>query len=395
MKRSQGQDARKSWGRFIGLLVAFLLILESNVSTSSTPSPGKAQTISSTPPLAVSITTVAAPDYTCLLTTASAVIAVKVNDVGGTVTKVEFYDGSTLLGNSMAVPYSFTWTNPPEGSHVLTAKAYDSYNDNAVSAPVTVRVFAGCSPNPAPVVSLTSPASNSILSPPVALQANASEQDAPGSGAITRVEFYDGGALLDTATSPPYTFTWLYPASGPHTLTARAYDGAGRSTTSAAVLVTIGSTTRPTPSVTPASTPALPVTPGPLATPTPGVTPAPSVTPAPPVTPTSAGESCKVSYQLASQWSGGMEVTIVITNTGTTAINGWTLKFAFPGDQQITDLWNGNFTQTSNQVMITNASWNGTIAPNGTVNLGFNGTWTSNDRSPTAFTLNGQLCTAG
>ena len=84
---------------------------------------------------------------------------------------------------------------------------------------------------------------------------------------------------------------------------------------------------------------------------------------------------------------------ITITNTSTTAVSGWTLKFTFPGDQQITDTWNGTATQSGESVTITNASYNGAIAPGGNTTLGFQGTWTNSDATPAAFTLNGNACT--
>jgi hypothetical protein len=83
----------------------------------------------------------------------------------------------------------------------------------------------------------------------------------------------------------------------------------------------------------------------------------------------------------------------VITNTGTTTLTGWTLKFSFVNGQTITQLWNGSFTQSGSAVTVTNAAYNGTLAPGATVNPGFNGTWNGTNSVPTSFTLNGQTCT--
>jgi hypothetical protein len=105
------------------------------------------------------------------------------------------------------------------------------------------------------------------------------------------------------------------------------------------------------------------------------------------------GGTCQVVYATQSQWSGGFVAGMTITNTGTTAVNGWTLKFTFPGDQQITSAWNGTPTQSGENVTITNASYNGAIAPGGNTTVGFQGTWTTSDATPTAFTLNGTACT--
>lgn len=116
----------------------------------------------------------------------------------------------------------------------------------------------------------------------------------------------------------------------------------------------------------------------------------PIVTPTTPaVTPTTPPSPAQITYQVNAQWAGGVSVEIVICNTSPNPLSGWTLQFTFPGDQQITQGWNGNFSQSGERVTITNASYNGLIAPGQCIYLGFNGTWTTSDVSPTSFTLNG------
>ena len=105
------------------------------------------------------------------------------------------------------------------------------------------------------------------------------------------------------------------------------------------------------------------------------------------------GSACQVVYSTTSQWPGGFTANITITNTGSAALSGWTLKFTFPGDQHITNAWNGTASQTGGNVTIANASYNGTIAAGGSASVGFQGTWTSSDAAPAAFTLNGGNCT--
>jgi O-glycosyl hydrolase len=107
----------------------------------------------------------------------------------------------------------------------------------------------------------------------------------------------------------------------------------------------------------------------------------------------SGGGTCKVAYTTQSQWGGGFVAQVTITNTGSSAVNGWTLKFTFPGDQKITSGWSGTPSQSGENVTITNASYNATIAAGANTSLGFQGTWTSSDAVPTAFTLNGSNCT--
>ncbi len=105
------------------------------------------------------------------------------------------------------------------------------------------------------------------------------------------------------------------------------------------------------------------------------------------------GGGCHVSYTKASEWAGGFVANVTISNTGTAAINGWTLAFTFPGDQKITNAWNGSASQSGENVTVTNASYNGSIPAGGSTSAGFQGTWTSSDAAPTAFTLNGAACT--
>ena len=102
--------------------------------------------------------------------------------------------------------------------------------------------------------------------------------------------------------------------------------------------------------------------------------------------------ACTVSYSTVSQWAGGFVASVTISNGGTSAINGWTLTYTFPGDQKITNSWNGVVTQSGENVSIGNESYNASIPAGGSTQLGFQGTWTSSDAAPTAFTLNGTAC---
>jgi len=110
------------------------------------------------------------------------------------------------------------------------------------------------------------------------------------------------------------------------------------------------------------------------------------------VNPKSGGGTCHVTYTRNSEWPGGFTAQVVIANTGTTAINGWSLTFTFPGDQKITSNFNGGFSQSGANATLTNANYNGSIAPGASITDGFQGTWTSNDSSPASFSVNGTAC---
>ncbi len=66
----------------------------------------------------------------------SLTLFVAVSDADGFVTRVEYFNGGTKLGESTNAPFSFVWTNPPIGTHTLTARARDNGFNFSESAPV-------------------------------------------------------------------------------------------------------------------------------------------------------------------------------------------------------------------------------------------------------------------
>ncbi|MFD9700348.1 cellulase family glycosylhydrolase [Lentzea sp. NPDC059081] len=115
---------------------------------------------------------------------------------------------------------------------------------------------------------------------------------------------------------------------------------------------------------------------------------------------TSAGGgsgTCKVGYS-GQNWGGGNGFTanVTITNTGTSAVNGWTLAFSYANGQKVTlPGWGATLAQSGAAVTATNLSWNGTLAPGASTGIGFNGTYSGSNPAPTSFTLNGSACTTG
>jgi len=120
----------------------------------------------------------------------------------------------------------------------------------------------------------------------------------------------------------------------------------------------------------------------------------PSSSPAsPPSSPSPGGGTgaCQVTNSV-SAWNTGLTDNITITNTGTSAINGWSLKFNLASGQNITSGWSATYAPTSGQVTATNVSYNGAIPPGGSTTIGFQATHTGNTAAPSGFTLNGAAC---
>lgn len=95
-----------------------------------------------------------------------------------------------------------------------------------------------------------------------------------------------------------------------------------------------------------------------------------------------------VDYVVQNDWGSGAIINVTITNYGAAAISGWKLSWTFPGNQQITNLWNGSLSQSGSTVTITNLSYNALIPANGgKVSFGFGISYSGSNEKPTDFTL--------
>jgi hypothetical protein len=101
-----------------------------------------------------------------------------------------------------------------------------------------------------------------------------------------------------------------------------------------------------------------------------------------------------VVYTISPQNTSDFGATILIENTGSTAINNWSLTWTFPNGQTVASLWNGIETQSGANVRVANESYNGSIAAGATYSgVGFNGTWNGiTNAVPTSFAINGTAC---
>ena len=239
--------------------------------------------------------------------TASITVSANAADTDGSIARVDFYDGTTLIGSDASAPHSIAWANPAAGTHTLTARAIDDRGGSTTSAAVAItvnlpatsppagavacaaerqtctlpagvtatvwfgaaeswvsragvsgsivcanwifgdplpgsakscRYLAETAANVLPTVALSAPAAgSSFISGAVAITVSANAADTDGN--IARVDFYDGATLIGTDSAAPYSITWSGAAAGAHTLTARALDDRGGTTTSAAVSISV------------------------------------------------------------------------------------------------------------------------------------------------------------
>ncbi|MEZ0393375.1 MAG: Ig-like domain-containing protein, partial [Pseudobdellovibrionaceae bacterium] len=178
----------------------------------------------------------------------SIVINASASDSDGSIAKVEFFSGSTKLGEDLTAPHSWTMSNVAAGSYSLTARATDNLGATRTSVAVSITVSSVTQPPPAnvgPSVSITSPSNGSSFSSGMSVAINASASDSDGS--VSKVEFFSGSLKLGEDLTAPYSLTMSNVAAGSYSLVARATDNAGAIANSAAVSITVNAIVQPPP----------------------------------------------------------------------------------------------------------------------------------------------------
>jgi alpha-L-fucosidase 2 len=90
-------------------------------------------------------------------------------------------------------------------------------------------------------------------------------------------------------------------------------------------------------------------------------------------------------YAVTSSWSGGFQAEVTVT-AGTTAIRGWAVSWTFPAGQVISQVWNGTVRQSGADVTVTNAAYNGALAPGATASFGLIASVTGPNTAPAGLT---------
>ena len=149
------------------------------------------------------------------------------------VTKVELLKNGTIVQtwtpNVSDVNISGTLATQNGEYYYVRIKQADA--DEAISSPIWCGQV-----NLLPSVEITSPQQNSTFVIPAAINLEVAVSDPDGT--IQKVEFYQGLTKIGESTSSPFSFVWNNSTAGSFSITAKAFDNSGASSTSAAVLIT-------------------------------------------------------------------------------------------------------------------------------------------------------------
>ncbi len=72
-----------------------------------------------------------------------------------------------------------------------------------------------------------------------------------------------------------------------------------------------------------------------------------------------------------------------MANTGTTATKAWQVGWAWPGNQQVSSMWNATGTQSGTSETASSLSYNGAIAPGQSASFGFQASYSGGNGAPT------------
>jgi predicted chitinase len=103
------------------------------------------------------------------------------------------------------------------------------------------------------------------------------------------------------------------------------------------------------------------------------------------------GATCRIDYEVSSQWDTGFSATVNLTNKGP-AVGTWKLEWDYTAGQTITPPWNATSAQSGAHVTMTNVSWNGALATGASASFGFNGNSSGANPPPANFKFNGVAC---
>jgi uncharacterized repeat protein (TIGR01451 family) len=193
----------------------------SNVTTTSAP-----VNVTVNEPPVISLTS---PTPGTIFSPAPGTVAItaQASDWDGYISQVKFYANGNLIGTKSSHgvnQFNFTWSNVASGNYSITAVAVDSAGASTTSPAIPISV------NAPPVVSISAPSSGAQFTAPASITITAIATDVDGS--IGTVEFFANGNRVGNGTpigGNQYSFIWSGAGIGAYTLSVKATDNNGAS----------------------------------------------------------------------------------------------------------------------------------------------------------------------
>ncbi|MFH9586943.1 cellulase family glycosylhydrolase [Streptomyces luteogriseus] len=83
--------------------------------------------------------------------------------------------------------------------------------------------------------------------------------------------------------------------------------------------------------------------------------------------------ACTAAYTVSSDWGGGFNAEVKVTNAGTLPLKSWKASWTWSGSQKVTSMWNASHTQSGATVTAVNAAHNGSVPVGGSASFGLGG----------------------
>ena len=163
-----------------------------------------------------------------------ATIAIAATASKSGISKMEFYQNGTRLGEDRSAPYVYNWTGVSSGTYVISVVETDSRGTRTSSGSVDVMVR-----NPqtsTPQVTLAVPNNRGAYLSPAQITVSAAASAASG---VARVEFYQNGVRLGDDVAAPYGLTWNNVGPGDYVLRATVVDRDGNAGMSEPITISV------------------------------------------------------------------------------------------------------------------------------------------------------------
>ncbi|TDC58131.1 endoglucanase, partial [Micromonospora sp. KC207] len=100
--------------------------------------------------------------------------------------------------------------------------------------------------------------------------------------------------------------------------------------------------------------------------------------------------ACTATYKQVNSWQGGFQGELTVINSGTAAVNPWSVTWSWPSGVTLASGWNATVTQSGTTVTAAAPTWSGSLAAGASVTVGFTANGAAS--APATVKLNGVAC---